>query len=170
MKFVILIFIAMTNLYANDFEADAKKLLMPIKKAFMSELKAGMSEGPYNALDVCHLKAPHLIEHKNSDKYEIGRSSNKIRNPQNKPQEWMEEILKDYLKTNADAPKSSGVYKVLKNKQVYVEPIYIKGLCLNCHGPSKGSVAKKIKKLYPNDQAVDYKIGEFRGLFYVLEK
>tara|TARA_B100001971_G_scaffold84647_1_gene78181 strand:+ start:289752 stop:290270 length:519 start_codon:yes stop_codon:yes gene_type:complete len=172
MKYVFIFILFTNSLFANEdkFKEKAQEILNPIKKAFMGELKTGMQEGPYNAIEMCHLKAPHLIEYDQADKYEIGRTSNKIRNKDNAPKDWMKDILKEYQDSNAESAKAAAVFKVLDNKKVYVEPIYVKGLCLNCHGNARGSVAKKIKKLYPNDQATGYKIGEFRGLFYVKEK
>lgn len=172
MKYLILNFIIITTLFASEdtFKQNAQKILDPIKKAFMGELKTGMQEGPYNAFDLCHLKAPHLIEYDQGEKYDIGRTSNKIRNKANSPEDWMKEILKEYEKSTADQPKKAKVYKVLDNKNVYVEPIYVKAMCLNCHGKADGSVAKKLKKLYPEDKAVGYQVGEFRGLFYIREK
>lgn len=169
MKYLFVILIGL-NVYGADFETEAKKILGPIKKAFMGELKSGMKEGPYNAIDSCHLKAPHLIEHDQGDQYEIGRTSNKIRNPKNKAPKWAQEILAKYEKSTAENPMKPHTFDVGEDKKAYVEPIYVKPLCLNCHGAARGSVAKKLKKLYPEDGAMGYKVGDFRGLFYIKQK
>lgn len=164
-----IIFLTPLLVSAEDFKSTAQKILMPVKKAFMQELKVGMKQGPYNAIDTCHIKAPHLLENDYSQEHEIGRTSDKIRNPQNQPKKWMDDILKDYVGTTAEKPKAPKVYTVQK-KLAYVEPIYIKPVCLSCHGSKRGSALKKIQKLYPNDKATGYKVGEFRGLFYVKQK
>jgi len=158
-------------IFANgDFRSEAKKILKPIKKAFMKELQVGLKNGPYNAVDSCHLKAPHLIEHDFSSKYQFGRTSNKIRNPQNEPKTWLKNILKEYEGTNIEQKKGPGLYKLDNGKQVYVEPIYLKSVCLQCHGSPKSSVLKRLKKFYPHDRATGYKAGDFRGLFWLKEK
>tara|TARA_Y100000590_G_scaffold420268_1_gene522806 strand:- start:176 stop:688 length:513 start_codon:yes stop_codon:yes gene_type:complete len=170
MKYLTIIILCLSvSSYGQDFEKEAKKILGPIKKSFMMELKTGLKKGPYDTIDVCHLKAPHLIEH-DYPQYEIGRTSNKIRNKANAPKKWMLDILKKYENSTRDTAVSAKVYTVEDSKKVYVEPIYIKPVCLNCHGAERGSVARKIQKLYPKDQAMGYKLGEFRGLFYLKEK
>ena len=155
--------------FSSNFEQTAKKFLKPIKKAFMKELKSGMTKGPYNAIDTCHLKAPHLIEHDKADKYSYGRTSLRYRSKQNKPKDWMVSILNEYNNSSAKNPMPSKVILV-HGKQAFIEPIYIKPVCLNCHGNVKGSVSKRLKKLYPNDKAIGYKLGQFRGLFWFREK
>lgn len=172
MKYLLIFTILISSAFANDqstFTQDAKKILMPIKKAFMKEIKVGMKEGPYNAIDSCHIKAPHLIEFDQGDKYEFGRTSHKVRSKINAPKAWLKPILDEYTSSNAKSPKAAKVYQV-SGKNVYVEPIYIKSMCLACHGNPKGSVSKRLKKLYPNDQAIGFKNGDFRGLFWIRER
>lgn len=161
--------LASNSLKAEDFQQEASTFIKTLKKSFMKELKAGIKKGPYDAIDFCHLKAPHLIEHKKSEKFLFGRSSLKYRSYQNKPKDWLVPILKEYENSNGKKPRASQVYKV-HSKSVYVEPIYIKPVCLTCHGQPKGSVKKRLQSLYPKDKATGYKLGEFRGLFWVKEK
>jgi hypothetical protein len=50
----------------------------------------------------------------------------------------------------------------------YVEPIYVKRICLACHGSALSpSVASRIDEHYPQDEARGFKEGDFRGLFWV---
>lgn len=55
---------------------------------------------------------------------------------------------------------------------VYV-PIVIMGQCVGCHG-KRNEITKDTKetlaKLFPNDRAIDYEIGDLRGLFSVTFK
>lgn len=135
----------------------------------MKELRHGLKEGPYSALESCHLKAPHLIEGDYNKEYLIGRASLKTRNPANQAPKWLLPVLAEYEKSSLSNLAQAKTFQV-EDKNVYVEPIYIKAVCLKCHGNPVASVAKKIKKLYPNDEATGYKIGDFRGLFWVKEK
>jgi hypothetical protein len=170
MKLIFILASITLNLLANDsFEVEAKKELAKVKKSFMSEMTSAISKsGPYGAVDSCHLKAPHLIENNYGGKFIIRRASNKIRNKDNKAPEWLVPILKDLNKTTSKNPMMAKVHTI-DNFKVYIEPIYVKGICLQCHGKPVDSVQKKLKKLYPNDQATGYKLGDFRGVFYVKE-
>ena len=49
----------------------------------------------------------------------------------------------------------------------YVEPIYLQPLCVQCHGESVApEVASALLAAYPDDKARDYRVGDFRGLFW----
>jgi hypothetical protein len=46
----------------------------------------------------------------------------------------------------------------------YVEPIYVKPVCLACHGGNVDpGVKAKLAELYPEDQATGFREGDFRG-------
>lgn len=49
----------------------------------------------------------------------------------------------------------------------YVEPIYIKPVCLACHGEISGELADMLATLYPEDQATGFAPDEFRGMFWL---
>jgi hypothetical protein len=160
----------LTSLWASDFEKEAKAILKPIKKSFMSEMKAGLAKGTTNALEVCHLKAPHIIEGAHNDKYKFGRTSHRVRNKNNAPEAWLKPILEEYKNSTAKNKLPAKLVKV-GDKKAWVEPIYIKAVCLQCHG---SSISKKLQKQldekYPKDMATDFKLGEFRGLFWIKQR
>ena len=50
----------------------------------------------------------------------------------------------------------------------YAEPIIVQPMCLACHGESLApEIAAKISEAYPDDQATGFKVGDFRGVFWV---
>ena len=50
----------------------------------------------------------------------------------------------------------------------YVEPILLQPLCTACHGEKiSKEVAIIIDEMYPEDQAVGFKTGDLRGVFWV---
>ena len=57
----------------------------------------------------------------------------------------------------------------IDNEQIgYVEPIFIKPICLTCHGENiDQSLSAIINKQYPKDKAQGYTNGSFRGVFWV---
>ena len=62
--------------------------------------------------------------------------------------------------------------KVLRSFQFYrySKPLLISKKCLLCHG-KKTMLPKSIKEIlakkYPNDKAVDFKIGDIRGMISI---
>jgi hypothetical protein len=50
----------------------------------------------------------------------------------------------------------------------YVEPIFVKPMCLPCHGSDiPDGVAARLDEHYPTDEARGFAEGDFRGLFWV---
>lgn len=172
MKKIILLFaILSANLtWADSFEEDAKKVLMPFKKNLMGKLTEGMKKGSVNAFNTCNLLAPGITKSAATKKFTVGRTSMRYRNPKNAPQIWMDAILADYTKSDAKNVMAPRVIKLENGHQAYVEPIYVKEMCLNCHGANiKMEIKELLNTHYPQDRAKNYKEGEFRGLFWVTE-
>ncbi|NPA54008.1 MAG: DUF3365 domain-containing protein [Aquificae bacterium] len=148
----------------------SKKLL----KTLVSELKKAMQEGgPYKAVEVCSQKALKLTEKVAKEEgVEIKRTSFKYRNPKNAPDEYEKEALEYFekaLKEKGQLPKYY-VQKVNENEYRYYMPLKVKAVCLTCHGDPKHmdkKLLEKIRALYPNDKAVGYKEGDFRGVIRV---
>ncbi|MGD8913022.1 MAG: DUF3365 domain-containing protein, partial [Candidatus Thiodiazotropha sp.] len=73
-----------------------------IIKAFMGDLKGelvkGMKEsGPVETIAICHKVAPNLAEaHSQMSRWEVGRTSLKVRNQDNAPDAWEEAVLKEF--------------------------------------------------------------------------
>lgn len=147
-------------------------------KAFGSDLKHVLkssmkSEGPIKALEVCNIQAGPIAE-KNStlSGWDIGRTSLKVRNESNAPDEWERNVLHQFEKRKAAGENlktmeySETVKEGDKSVYRYMKPIPTAGLCVKCHGVNLGDeVSKKVKLLYPNDQATGFNVGDIRGAF-----
>ncbi len=65
------------------------------------------------------------------------------------------------------------IQKVKENGKTYYryyKPLKIQPVCLTCHGDKltmDKSVREEIKRIYPNDLATGYKVGDFRGVIRV---
>lgn len=155
-----------TQVMAMDYSNEGKKALKPLKMKLMKTLKSSMkSSGPVGAIGSCQIEAPKIADQSSSKNYEVGRSSLKYRSPKNKPEKWMISILNEYEKTKI---KNEKTIKLEDGSHAYVEPIYVKGLCLNCHGTNLNQeVRTKLEQLYPKDMATNYKVNDFRGIFWV---
>ena len=167
MKTIILLLLSTNFVMASDFDKKAHDYTVKLEKNLGKELKGSMKKsGPEGALKHCHLKAQTITQALRADLV-IGRSSEKMRNPINAPKAWMNKAFEHFNKTNSKKPLS---YKV-EGKNAYFRPIYVKGICLKCHGDKfSKNLSDKISKLYPKDKATGYKAGDFRGLFWVKER
>lgn len=151
-----------------DRADDARRALVPLKQGLMSTLKAGLASGPEAAVESCQVAAPGIAASAATDAYTVGRTSQRLRNPQNAPAGWMRPLLAAYQQ----APPESGAGAVvaLEGGAIgYVEPIYMKPLCTTCHGAAVDpALLAHIRDRYPDDAAVGYEAGDFRGLFWVV--
>ena len=166
MKYLLISLLFSLNTFATDYSVEGKKALLPLKKNLMKTLKSAMKEGgPIKAIGACNIEAPKIAKNASNKSYVIGRSSMKYRSEANKPKGWMVPTLTVYKKSKS---KKGQVIRLKSGKHAYVEPIYTKAVCLNCHGAKvKPNVSSKISGLYPHDKAMGYNIDEFRGIFWV---
>jgi hypothetical protein len=142
------------------------ELLVPFKVELKSALTAGMAEGPVAAISVCRDQAPQIARSLSTGEIRMGRTSHRLRNPENATPEWVTPVLDGYLEqTGSREPRT---VTLAGSREGYVEPILIQPVCLTCHGPALAEdVAARIAELYPDDQAVGFHEGDFRGVFWV---
>ena len=150
----------------TDLAGFAAATLQPFKQDLQAALQAGMaSGGPVGAIDVCRLEAPALAAAAGRPGVRMGRSSHRIRNPENAPAPWLEPLLAQYVAGTAKAPQ---LVELGADYYGYVEPILTQPLCLACHGSELApEVVDQLAARYPDDRATGFAAGEFRGLFWV---
>lgn len=143
-----------------------KTTLAPFKKQLMGALTESLEEGPVTAIDVCQYLAPEIAEETGSPGMRVGRTSHKLRNQDNAPSNWMQPLLDKYVRSSDKLEPE--VVRLADGGVGYVEPIYVKQVCLTCHGSALSpSVADRIAEHYPRDEAKGFQEGDFRGLFWV---
>ena len=143
-----------------------KALLMPFKKAMQGALLDGLSDGPAAAVDACRVRAPQIAAELATDGVKMGRSSHRLRNPENRGPDWIETILETW--PGAATPPEPVVVELDGDSVGYVEPIMTQGICLTCHGDAISEpLAAEIARLYPDDQATGFAVGDLRGVFWV---
>ncbi|MCC6274085.1 MAG: DUF3365 domain-containing protein [Deltaproteobacteria bacterium] len=152
---------------AQDAAARARAVLKPVKESFLATLSSMMAQGTEEAIAACRVIAPGLTQAASKEGIAVGRTSHRLRNPANAPRDWVKPFLEEFQKIPTD-PQAFRTVALPDGKTGYVEPIYVKPLCLHCHGAALSEpVAAKIQSLYPKDQATGFKEGDFRGLFWV---
>jgi len=144
-----------------------KATLQKLGSNLMIQMKAG---GTKQAIPFCNVAANPLTK-EISDKYNVSikRTSHKIRNEENKPNNDEQTILNTYLAQIEKGEKLKPMVKKDKNGKVhFYAPIKLEAKCLSCHGDIKNTATDSIiKSFYPNDKAIGFKNGDFRGVLNV---
>ena len=131
----------------------------------MGELTAALDSGDVSAaISVCKEKAPHVAAQV-SDVYgvQIGRTSNRLRNPANVAPEWAQVYITEMVEDPTYVAGPDGELGALL-------PIRLRAECQMCHGPAEqidDGVMAAISEAYPDDQAVGFVEGDLRGWFWV---
>jgi len=139
-----------------------------LKRGLMRALTGALREGAPAALDVCKDQAPALAARESVGGVLVGRTSDRLRNPDNAPRGWVKPLLEEYARTpRADAPPHRLV-ELDGGGYGYVEPIYLMGMCTGCHGTAvTPEVTARLEALYPDDAATGYQPDDLRGLIWV---
>jgi len=176
-----MILVATTTLLSaatdKEIKQEAKAAIMKMGKRLKTHMKQNMKAGgPLQAAKFCSQEASSLVA-KVNESYKKGvsvkRVSLKYRNPSAQPTvdeaKVLEQIQAD-VKSGKKVPKMI-VRKLANNSYKVYKPLFIeKGICLTCHGDAQTrdpEAYKLIKAKYPNDKAINYKQGDFRGVFVV---
>ncbi|MHB0970207.1 MAG: c-type heme family protein [Thermoanaerobaculia bacterium] len=131
------------------------------------ELKEGMARGPVHAVAVCRDRAPRIAAESGSPTLQLGRTSTRVRNPDNAPAGWLVPVLEHYARHPEDREPRTVVLG--DGRSGYVEPITVAPVCLVCHGDAVApDVSRALQELYPQDRATGYKAGDFRGVFWAV--
>jgi hypothetical protein len=175
------LFCLIACLQAQDMDQDLTQQITTSRNAAKqlgNELKlrlktAIQSGGPSKAISVCNVEAPKIATSLSKRAgFEVGRTSLKLRNLANAPDDWETKQL-HYLQQQHEAGNNNlEVYEVVDNDEGkefrYMKAIPTGEVCLMCHGEAIAEpLQQKIISLYPNDQATGYKKGELRGAFTV---
>lgn len=164
-------------------KAEAKQITGEFFAELKGELVKGMKAGgPVAAISVCNALAPVIADkHSKKSGWDVGRTSLKLRNPGNAPDDWETGVLKRFeeLRAKGETPDSLVYTEVTEgNGEKYFR--FMKGIvmppvekmpCLKCHGENiDAKVAAKLDELYPNDEARGYTAGQVRGAFTLKKK
>jgi hypothetical protein len=153
----------------------ASKLLVTLS----SELSAAIKrEGLVEATRFCNIRALPLTDMLTiSSQYpvEVKRTSMKYRNPLNEPDKYERVALKYYEKLAKDGNELPPelIHKINLRDETYFyfyRPLVMSGLCVQCHGKQDDMNPELVSVLhekYPEDKALNYNEGDFRGLIRV---
>lgn len=137
-------------------------------------LQNALAEGdvPY-AIQYCNLAAMPIMDSlSQAHNVSIKRTSLKPRNSKNAPTVEERSTLELFEKQLQKGNKLTPITKPFgKSDQVFYAPIFVNDLCLKCHGERGTTLSEEnyahILDKYPNDKAVDYKVGDLRGMWSI---
>ena len=145
-------------------QSRAQRAVRTFKTALRDALTAALAEGgPEHALAVCRAEAPRLAASSAEPGLRIGRATSRPRNPTNLAAGWHLDALAALETADAGAVYTA---ELPAGTFVYAEPLRIDSLCLTCHGAPASTVAAALERLYPDDRATGYALGDFRGIVW----
>lgn len=143
----------------------AKEAQKALGKTLIGALSTSVSDkGFAESVSFCHEEAPEIAAEV-SEKHEvaIGRTSFKLRNPENAPPEWARPLIEERV----DQPR---VLRGPDGKVGWFAPIRLAEMCVNCHGTQEqlaDGVPEMLSTHYPEDEATGFEPGDLRGWFWV---
>ncbi|MCB2193545.1 MAG: DUF3365 domain-containing protein [Deltaproteobacteria bacterium] len=159
----------------NQLRDQGMAVIQQFFTALKGELRTGLkSGGPPQAIQVCRVEAPAIAQRVGEQSgWQVGRTSERLRNPSNAPDAWEAKVLADFAaQAKAGAKPGKLVYSEVvttaQGQRVFrlMKGIPMGGMCMACHGPSPSrAVREQLQRLYPQDQATGYRSGRLRGAF-----
>ncbi len=172
--------ICSTVIYAGDVNPKSIKIQEGIKyikilgKTLKNNLEAEMKadQTGLKGMNFCSTKADILTKEVNSNLpkgVSVRRTALKLRATDNKADAIDIKIMNEILSGIKDKKDKMGKPKLVEidNSFRVYKPLFVQPACMKCHGDNKTinpEVQKVITKKYPNDKAIGFKEGDFRGL------
>jgi hypothetical protein len=150
----------------------SRELATALQQALGERLSTAINAGGViGAIDVCNVEAPEIAAGLSASAgARVGRTSLRVRNPDNAPDDRARVILEQFeLEWQRDegAPPESFVVAPDGSAR-YMRAIPTQALCVACHGPAlSADVAAAIAARYPADRATGFTIGTLRGAFLI---
>lgn len=148
----------------------ARQTQRALKKELGKAIKSG---GIANAIGFCNLRAITISDSiSQAEQIMVKRVALKNRNPNNTMTEQESKLFSDANTLWSSKKITKPGISVNKDHQaVYHQPIITTSVCLNCHGSLESDinpeVALRIKEIYPNDKAVNFKAKDLRGMWII---
>lgn len=129
------------------------------------------AEGPAGAVRICADVAQERTARHAREGIYVRRVSQKIRNQANRPDELELQKLEQLEALHQQKKLPTELVEVRANPDGtrwlhYLRPIVVMEKCLACHGTRdqiQPAVRELLARRYPDDRAVDYRAGDFRG-------
>ncbi len=150
----------------------SSELAEKVRGFLLQEIEKG---GWVSAVRVCSEKAQEMTRGFNAQPGQtVRRVSLRVRNPQNKPDEYERRRLEELDLLTQRKELRNEYFEVVKEGGQrylrYMRPLTALPLCINCHGP-KENISADVKAIladkYPDDRATGFLVGDLRGAISV---
>ncbi|RHX78110.1 hypothetical protein DLM77_18815 [Leptospira yasudae] len=177
LKFLFFFIIIQSFVFCGDSQSQEKKeILIHILAELQNDLQKNLEtsiqkKGIVNSFEVCKaISTQREADIQNEfPLLKIRMISEKPRNPNQQLETWETDTFDQWRESEKTGLKPYTMIFTESRQVKMLQPILIQNAtCLKCHGEAKDinpQVAKKIKELYPHDQATGYKLGDLRGAF-----
>ena len=150
--------------------ARADLVIATMHDALLWELNSGLEQGgPTLAIKSCHIDTTWVAQRiGRQEGVAAGRTSDRLRNPLNKPRPWAAPIVK--ANAGRRAQEVDGFTVDLGDKVGVMRPIAMRPKCASCHGRPETfdtGVRSELSARYPADRATGFSEGEIRGWYWV---
>ncbi|MDX1478977.1 MAG: DUF3365 domain-containing protein [Saprospiraceae bacterium] len=154
---------------------DAGRQVSTLAQAtLLNQVGQALAEGDAaHAVRVCNVEALAIVDSLNqAHNCSVRRLTTRRRNPANKIESSYDRIAWNSFRSAKPADNADTVLLERGVTPVYYKPIFIASeLCLQCHGSRSTQIAletlESIDTLYPEDAAVNYVLGDLRGMWKV---
>lgn len=139
--------------------AARKQVSERLQGALQAALKEG---GPTHAVGFCNTEAPGLHTADLPEGVRLGRSSHRLRNPNNKPPVWTVSRIAAQENKPLLVEGHTGIVGELV-------PIPMAPVCATCHGQKESftpELTQILAQHYPQDAATGFAEGDLRGWFW----
>lgn len=159
----------------EDARTTGRQITTLAQTALISQLGRALAEGDAaHAVQFCNLEASAIVDSINqANNCTVQRLTTRRRNPANKIETRQDRIAWNAFRTSTMDNQARDTVLVEPGAQaVYYKPIFIASeLCLQCHGSRSQdielSTLEKVSELYPADAAVNYHLGDLRGIWKI---
>lgn len=177
---ITLVLSVQTQTHATEIDKQQlKKEAISIVKKFGGSLKPQLGKamktgGPVHAVKVCSVEAPAIASRLSKETgWDIRRVSLKARNSKTAmPDSWEAKVLKEFDRRQAagESVKKMAYAEVVNGQFRFMKAQGVEPVCLACHASDIGApIEAAIKKIYPNDMARGYSLGQVRGAFSLIK-
>jgi hypothetical protein len=157
-------------------DSSGKALVQKATQTLVARLTAQLNVGgPVSAIGYCKVNALALLDSVAENQGQllglsIRRVSERYRNPGDQPDTAEASALRQLGRTGKPFLQSDG-----DGNLHYYAPIVLKmDLCLQCHGRPGTDIAPAtlaaLQAAYPNDKATGYQLGDFRGMWHLVQR
>ncbi len=161
----------------ETYQTKGKEIAQATFKRMAREVEKNMKEGGVSqAAPFCNAHADNLTtEMEEKFNVAIKRTSLKLRNEDNAPNDTEKTMLEQFESMLADGKELSPIVELdAAGLPHFYAPIKLKDKCVACHGVIGETMKQKtdsiIKVLYPNDRAIGFKEGDLRGMWSIAFK